>query len=267
MNQSNQNSYNTERAMVPVGNSNQARSSNVNNTRALVVQADKNCDWSAQLGSGDSGGTTCYAKVIQPIKYVQNGDSSEDEGTSGYSETSDEESSSSSEDGIEEVSFETSDADVEKLLTFGSDDGYYSHHFAFMANVDGQSSQVCSDKPTNVTCDRCVELGAKLSELEGKYDMTFIHNQKLIVDLSKSIEANMFLMKTEKEFKNAIETLRKDLSEVTKIVTTKQTVINNYINMLEETKKKLACVKCENEAIQLKIDSYSNSRYVLDDII
>ncbi|MFS8008992.1 hypothetical protein Hanom_Chr14g01279381 [Helianthus anomalus] len=136
-----------------------------------------------------------------------------------------------------------------------------------MENFGGQSSHVCSDKPTSATCDKCVELGAKLSELEGKYDLTFIHNQKLIVDLSKSTEANMILKKNEKEFKILIETLRKDLSEVTKIVSRKQTVINNYINMLEETKKELACVKCENEAIQVKIDSYSNSRYVPDHII
>ncbi|MFS7992706.1 hypothetical protein Hanom_Chr12g01085471 [Helianthus anomalus] len=136
-----------------------------------------------------------------------------------------------------------------------------------MANVDDQSSQVCSDKPTVVTCDMCVELSAKLSELDGKYDMTFIHYQKLTVDLSKSTEANMFLKKNEKKFKNVIDTLRNDLSEVTKIVSSKQIAINNYINMLEETKKELACVKCENEAIQLKIDNYSNSMYVLDHII
>ncbi|MFS7990679.1 hypothetical protein Hanom_Chr11g01061761 [Helianthus anomalus] len=71
----------------------------------------------------------------------------------------------------------------------------------------------------------------------------------------------MFLKKNEKEFKNIIETLRKDLFEITKTVSRKQTTINNYINMLEETNKELACVKCENEAIQLKIDSYFNSRY------
>ncbi|MFS8006917.1 hypothetical protein Hanom_Chr14g01254851 [Helianthus anomalus] len=70
-----------------------------------------------KLGSGDSGETTCYAKVIQHIKHAQNGNSSKDEGSSGYTEVSDEESSSSSEDGTEEVSSETIDADVEKLLS------------------------------------------------------------------------------------------------------------------------------------------------------
>ncbi|KAF5784573.1 putative transcription factor interactor and regulator CCHC(Zn) family [Helianthus annuus] len=87
-NQSNQNSNhnnnnNTERAMVLVGISNQVGSSNANNTKALVVQADENYDWSVQLGSGGSGETTCYAKVIQHIKHAQNGDSSEDKGSSG----------------------------------------------------------------------------------------------------------------------------------------------------------------------------------------
>ncbi|MFS7956497.1 hypothetical protein Hanom_Chr07g00655301 [Helianthus anomalus] len=37
--------------------------------------------------------------------------------------------------------------------------------------------------------------------------------------------------------------------------------------MLEEMKKDLACAKCEHDAINLKLDSYSNSRYVLDHII
>ncbi|MFS7994014.1 hypothetical protein Hanom_Chr12g01100871 [Helianthus anomalus] len=34
--------------------------------------------------------------------------------------------------------------------------------------------------------------------------------------------------------------------------------------MLEETRRELPCANSENEAIQLKLDSYSNSRYVLD---
>ncbi|KAJ0887676.1 hypothetical protein HanRHA438_Chr09g0393591 [Helianthus annuus] len=51
------------------------------------------------------------------------------------------------------------------------------------------------------------------------------------------------------------------------MVSRKQTAINNYITRLEEAQKELACVKCENEAIQLRLDSYSNSRYVLDHII
>ncbi|MFS7966246.1 hypothetical protein Hanom_Chr09g00771611 [Helianthus anomalus] len=32
-------------------------------------------------------------------------------------------------------------------------------------------------------------------------------------------------------------------------------------------KKKLACAKCEHNAIKLKLDSYSNSRFVLDHIV
>ncbi|MFS7937953.1 hypothetical protein Hanom_Chr05g00433861 [Helianthus anomalus] len=37
--------------------------------------------------------------------------------------------------------------------------------------------------------------------------------------------------------------------------------------MLEETKKELACAKCENDAIQFKLNNYSNNRYMLDHII
>ena len=73
-----------------------------------------------------------------------------------------------------------------------------SHHSAFMANVGGSSSQVCVNEPKSDRCDSCVDLGAKLSDLQGKYDdlqskyyLTFIHNQNLIVDLSKCTKANM----------------------------------------------------------------------------
>ncbi|MFS7917219.1 hypothetical protein Hanom_Chr03g00186501 [Helianthus anomalus] len=77
----------------------------------------------------------------------------------------------------------------------------------------------------------------------------------------------MFHKNHEKEFKTIIDTLKEDNSELNKMVSRKQSVINNYINRLEETQKELACVKCESEAIQLKLDSYSNSRCVLDHII
>ncbi|MFS7981580.1 hypothetical protein Hanom_Chr10g00952651 [Helianthus anomalus] len=54
-----------------------------------------------------------------------------------------------------------------------------------MANVGSLSSQVSIDKLKYDNCDKCVELSAKLTELESKYDVTYIHNQNLIVDLSK----------------------------------------------------------------------------------
>ncbi|MFS7935714.1 hypothetical protein Hanom_Chr05g00406841 [Helianthus anomalus] len=54
---------------------------------------------------------------------------------------------------------------------------------------------------------------------------------------------------------------------MSKTVLGKQIGINNYINIIEETKKELAMAKCEYEAIKLKLDSNFNSRYVLDHII
>ncbi|MFS7927497.1 hypothetical protein Hanom_Chr04g00309831 [Helianthus anomalus] len=111
------------------------------------------------------------------------------------------------------------------------------------------------------------ELGIKLSALERKYDLIFIHNQKLNVDISKCTEANMVLKNHEKEFKTIFETLKEDHSEIKKTVSRIKTAINNYITMLEETKKELACAKCENEAIQVRLDSFSNSQYLLDHII
>ncbi|MFS8034428.1 hypothetical protein Hanom_Chr17g01581041 [Helianthus anomalus] len=77
----------------------------------------------------------------------------------------------------------------------------------------------------------------------------------------------MALTRNGKEFKSAIQTLKNSVSELTKTVLNKQTSINNYINIIEETKKELATAKCEHDAIKLKLESYSNSRYVLNHII
>ncbi|KAM0067101.1 putative transcription factor interactor and regulator CCHC(Zn) family [Helianthus debilis subsp. tardiflorus] len=87
------------------------------------------------------------------------------------------------------------------------------------------------------------ELQSKHEALQEKYDVTFIHNQKLTVDLSKCTEANMFYENHEKDFKSTIETLKKDKSELTKMVSRKQTDINLYISRLEDMQKEMACVK------------------------
>ncbi|MFS7917140.1 hypothetical protein Hanom_Chr03g00185501 [Helianthus anomalus] len=77
----------------------------------------------------------------------------------------------------------------------------------------------------------------------------------------------MDLTHNEKDFKSVIETLKQSVYELTKIVSNKQTGINNYINIIEDLKKELAISKCEHDAIKLKLESYSNSCYVLDHII
>ncbi|KAJ0453433.1 putative transcription factor interactor and regulator CCHC(Zn) family [Helianthus annuus] len=115
--------------------------------------------------------------------------------------------------------------------------------------------------------DKWCELQSKHEALQEKYDVTFIHNQKLTVDLSKCTEANMFYENHEKEFKSVIEKLKKDKTELTKMVSRKQTDINLYISRLEIMQKEMACVKTESEASQLKLDSYLSSSYVLDHII
>ncbi|MFS7928978.1 hypothetical protein Hanom_Chr04g00327131 [Helianthus anomalus] len=258
-NQPNQNqTRNNKRALIPVNNYHQAGPSN--NNRALVVQANESCVWSIQLGSSDQGGTTCYAEVVKDLKQASGGESSEDEDSSSYNVRSNEESSSSGEDSMNGVSREAIDADVEKFLGDAKavndrrsilvDQAAYFLHSAFMANVGGPSSQVCVDKPKSDRCDRCVELSAKLSNLQSKYDdlrskhdVAFIHNQNLIVDLSKCTEANIFHKNHEKDFKKVIATLKEDLSELKKTVSRKQTAINNYNNRLEETDRELACVK------------------------
>ncbi|KAJ0882142.1 putative transcription factor interactor and regulator CCHC(Zn) family [Helianthus annuus] len=122
------------------------------------------------------------------------------------------------------------------------------------------------DKHVSLNAKWC-ELQSKQEALQEKYDVTFIHNQKLTVDLSKCTEANMFYENHEKEFKSVIEKLKKDKTELTKMVSRKQTDINLYISRLEIMQKEMACVKTESEAIQLKLDSYLSSSYVLDHII
>ncbi|XP_035833767.1 uncharacterized protein LOC110879611 isoform X1 [Helianthus annuus] len=122
------------------------------------------------------------------------------------------------------------------------------------------------DKHVSLNAKWC-ELQSKHEALQEKYDVTFIHNQKLTVDLSKCTEANMFYENHEKEFKSVIEKLKKDKTELTKMVSRKQTDINLYISRLEIMQKEMACVKTESEAIQLKLDSYLSSSYVLDHII
>ncbi|KAL9992246.1 putative transcription factor interactor and regulator CCHC(Zn) family [Helianthus debilis subsp. tardiflorus] len=77
--------------------------------------------------------------------------------------------------------------------------------------------------------DKWCELQSKHETLQEKYDVTFIHNQKLTVDLSKCTEANLFHENHEKEFKSVIEKLKKDKTELTKMVSRKQTDINLYI--------------------------------------
>ncbi|MFS7935470.1 hypothetical protein Hanom_Chr05g00403851 [Helianthus anomalus] len=55
------------------------------------------CNWTAHLGNGGYGGTACYVEIIQSV-------------------SDDEDGSSSSEDGLEALSWEVVDADVEELL-------------------------------------------------------------------------------------------------------------------------------------------------------
>ncbi|KAJ0642390.1 putative transcription factor interactor and regulator CCHC(Zn) family [Helianthus annuus] len=318
-NQQNQN-RNTERSLVPANNQ---------TNRALAVQVDEGCDWSIQLGGDAPDETACFAQIVKELVHTSGGESSasggessEDEDSSGYSRSADEESSNSGDDYVGETSNAAIDADIDELLEEAAaetqrrsilvDQAAYtssSLHSAFMANVDGSSSQVCVDEPTAVNCDecarlhaRCAEMEKSMSELQGKhdalqaslfdlqdkhttvnenlsdlqskhealqekYDVTFVHNQKLTVDLSKCTEANMFYENHEKEFKSVIETLKKDKTELTKMVSRKQTDINLYISRLESMQKEMACVKTESDAIQLKLDSYLSSSYVLDHII
>ncbi|KAJ0848981.1 putative transcription factor interactor and regulator CCHC(Zn) family [Helianthus annuus] len=276
---------NRDRRIVAVNN-NQSQSGPSNPNRALTVQADEGCDWSVQFGEGDQGGgTTCYAKIINHIKHVHKEEFSESDDSSGYSGSSDEEGSISGDNESEPDVKEETGSDVEDLLNeaeelicqksvlikkaatasremekFFSEDGSFSFQTAFMANVSASLSQVNSETPAPSVCKSCTDMKLELEKLHS-------HNQNLVIELSKCKEANMALTRNKKEFKSVIETLKKSVSEVNKVVYHKQVSINEYINIVEETKKQLAIAQCEHDAIKQKLESYSNSRFVLDHII
>ncbi|KAJ0819688.1 putative RNA-directed DNA polymerase [Helianthus annuus] len=272
---------NRERRMVAVNN-NQGQPGTTNHNRALAVQADEGCDWSVQFGEGDQGsGTALYAKVIEQVHKEE---SSGSDDSSGYSGSSDEEGSVSgdnhSEPDVNEEGEDIQDllneadelkcqksilirkaaatsTEMEKLF---SEDGAFSFQTAFMANGSASTSQVNSEPPAPSICKSCADMKLESEKLHS-------HNQSLVIELSKCKEANMALTRNEKDFKEVIETLKKNVSEVNKVVYHKQVSINEYINTVEETKKQLAIAKSEHDAIKQKLDSYSNSRFVLDHII
>ncbi|KAJ0622205.1 putative transcription factor interactor and regulator CCHC(Zn) family [Helianthus annuus] len=285
-----QQNNNSDRQIVPVGG-NTSGSTNTNSHRGLVVQADEICNWSLQLGEGGNGGTTCYAKVVEKVvEPVSAGESSEDEDSSGYSGSMNGESRDAGDAGdlssdaldleFEELLAEAealckrrsilcqkSAGTSEKLAKFFSEDGSFSFHTASMAHVEGQTSQVCDTNSdfisVPVECEKCL----KYAEKESQFEITQKHNQELIVDLSKATEANLFLTRNEKEFKETIASLRHDVSELQKAVLRKQHANNNLIDTIEKQMVELATARCECETIKQKLESYSNSRYVLDHII
>ncbi|KAJ0855937.1 putative transcription factor interactor and regulator CCHC(Zn) family [Helianthus annuus] len=153
-NQQNQN-RNTERSLVPANNQ---------TNRALAVQVDEGCDWSIQLGADAPDETACFAQIVKELVHTSGressasgGESSEDEDSSGYSRSADEESSNSGDDYVGETSNAAVNADIDELLEEAAaetqrrsilvDQAAYtssSLHSAFMANVDGSSSQGAS---------------------------------------------------------------------------------------------------------------------------
>ncbi|KAJ0669761.1 putative transcription factor interactor and regulator CCHC(Zn) family [Helianthus annuus] len=273
---------NHERRMVAVNN-NQGQPGTSNPNRALAVQADEGCDWSVQFGDDDQrSGTTCYAKIIE---HVHKEESSGSDDSSGYSGSSDEEGSVSGDNHSESDVKEEGGDDIQDLLNeadelkcqksilirkaataskemekFFSEDGAFSFQTAFMANGSASSSQVNFEPPAPSICKSCADMKLESEKLHS-------HNQNLVIELSKCKEANMALTRNEKEFKSVIETLKKNVSEVNKVVYHKQVSINEYINIVEETKKQLAIAQCEHDAIKQKLESYSNSQFVLDHII
>ncbi|KAJ0444188.1 putative transcription factor interactor and regulator CCHC(Zn) family [Helianthus annuus] len=184
---SNANQDDRRKGIVAVNNNqNQSGPSNIN--RALTVQDDEGCDWSVQFRDGNQGGgTACYAKIINHIKHVHKEEFAESDDSSGYSGSSDEEGSNAGD--------------------YNSEDGSFSCQTAFMANVSASTSQVKSETPS--ICSDCADMKLKCAELKRESETVHSHDQSLVVELSKCKEANMALVRNEKEFKSVIETLKK----------------------------------------------------------
>ncbi|MFS7903151.1 hypothetical protein Hanom_Chr01g00020621 [Helianthus anomalus] len=103
---------------------------------------------------------------------------------------------------------------------FFSEDGALSLQTAFMANVSASSSQVNSEPPAPIVCESCADMKLETEKLHS-------HNQNLVIELSQCKEANMALTRNEKDFKSVIETLKKNVSEVNKVVYHKQVTISH----------------------------------------
>ena len=121
-----------------------------------------------------------------------------------------------------------------------------------MTNVTASSSQVKVETPS--ICSECAKMKHECVELRRESETVHSHNQSLVIELAKCKEANMALTQNEKEFKTVIKTLKKSVSELNKVVYHKQVSINDYINLVEETKKQLAIAQCEHDAIKQKLE-------------
>ena len=141
------------------------------------------CGTDTQLGNGDQTRTAFYAEIV---KNVNDGQSSEDDNSSGYSGSSDEESNlneridseaNNLSDDAKETKSQKSDLikkadatsnEMEKILT---KDGSFSSQTAFMANVTASTSQVQSKTPS--ICSDCADMKLKCADLKRESE-TFI---------------------------------------------------------------------------------------------
>ncbi|KAF5775382.1 putative RNA-directed DNA polymerase [Helianthus annuus] len=254
---------NRERRMVAVNN-NQGQPGTSNPNRALAVQADEGCDCQfslvmmirevEQLVMQRSSSMLIKKSLLEVMTVLPD---VKEEGDDDIQDLLNEADELKCQKSILIRKAATASKEMEKLF---SEDGAFSFQTAFMANGSASSSQVNSEPPAPSVCKSCADMKLESEKIHS-------HNQNLVIELSKCKEANMALTRNEKEFKSVIETLKKNVSEVNKVVYHKQVSINEYINIVEETKKQLAIAQCEHDAIKQKLDSYSNSQFVLDHII
>ncbi|KAL8244029.1 hypothetical protein R6Q59_010287 [Mikania micrantha] len=93
------------------------------------------------------------------------------------------------------------------------------------------------------------------------------HNADLISNLNQCIEAKKILKSNEKDFQAKIDLLNRQLHEAEIVVLNKQDAITSYLNTINEIKKKLAIVKCDNETLSQNFKSYESSSYIIEHMI
>ncbi|KAJ0855934.1 hypothetical protein HanRHA438_Chr14g0678791 [Helianthus annuus] len=156
-----------------------------------------NCGPAIQLGNGDQTRNAFYAEIV---KNVNDGESSGNDDSSGYSGSIDEDGSGVSDytsesdikegmdsetdslsDDAKETKSQKSDLikkadatskEMEKILT---EDGSFSSQTAFMANVTASTSQVKSE--TSSICSDCPKMKHEYAELKRESETVHSHNQ------------------------------------------------------------------------------------------
>ncbi|MFS7921978.1 hypothetical protein Hanom_Chr03g00243261 [Helianthus anomalus] len=221
---------NNEREIVPANNSN----------RALIVQTDECCDWSVQLGNSGGRVTAYYAEIVKNDSSDR--ESSRNDDSSWDSSSSDEAGSTSSEDRSKDVGAEVDDVTTG---TESTDIDETSLEHETEGSSDEFSKHLSSIGSSTLRATFIARLDCQSSQVS--FDKAILAKcVECMVLKGKYLELEGKLDHTKKHHQSMIVELTK----------------------CTEAKTALRVGLCTvHDAIKLKLDSYSNSRYILDHII